>query len=272
MNRVQNNTYVPRVFMDDDVIISDIQTLGEGSHASVYSGLCNRVGEKSAKVAIKVYTGEKLVYAERELMMLASNINHPNLMKYLFHKNKKELIFFTMPIYNTTLSTVLYSTMNFPKVQYANQILSALQCLHANNFAHRDIKSDNILLSDSGAVLADFSVACKHHDQRTHSLCAHPSIYRAPEVFDSYSYNAQKSDMWAIGMLLIEFDTRRPVFYDGTETSVKKQIFDTFYPILNTFQHTNTIYTNLVPENKRTLSPRVLNNLLYIEPKLRKFT
>ncbi len=265
------NTYVPKVFMDRDTIISDIQRLGAGSHANVYSGLYNRVGEKSSKVAIKVYSNKHIAYAEREISILSSNINHPNVVQYLFHKCDQSSIFFTMPLYKTTLSTILYSDMNFPKVQYANQLLSAMQYLHSNQFAHRDIKADNVLLSDNGVVISDFSVACVHHEGRTHSLHAHPLIYRAPEVFGSYYYNAQQSDMWAVGLLLIEFDLRKPVFRDGTEFDVKQQIQNTFFPILNTFQHTNTLYTKLVPYNKRTLSPKVIQNLIYIEPTLRKF-
>ena len=266
------NTYVPTVFMDNNTIISDIQRLGAGSHASVYSGLCNKVGEKSSRVAIKVYSGTNIGYAEREIDILSSNVKHPNVVQYLFHKCEQSCVFFTMPLYKTTLSTVLYSNIEFPKVQYANQLLSALQYLHSNNFAHRDIKSDNVLLSDNGVVLSDFSVACKHQEGRTHSLHAHPFIYRAPEVFGSYSYNAQQSDMWAIGMLLIEFDLRKPVFRDGTEFDVKQQINNTFFPIFNIFQHTNTLYTKLVPNNKRTLSPKVVHNLIFIEPSLRKFS
>lgn len=114
------------------------------------------------------------------------------------------------------------------------QLLSALQHLHADNWMHRDIKPNNILLSladvqrrsprpDAGGLrthlwLADFS--------RAHQITAQPSamlhaacltagvgceVYAAPEVFLPETHAEepydQSVDIWSTGAVFFEFLT-----------------------------------------------------------------
>lgn len=89
-------------------------------------------------------------------------------------------------------------------------VAKALQYIHQMGFAHRDIKCENVLLVDSNktiAKLTDFGAATACYEPRTgrRRLCV-DSIgtagYAAPEILLGQPYDAMKSDVFALGVVL----------------------------------------------------------------------
>ncbi|KAK0422208.1 hypothetical protein QR680_007433 [Steinernema hermaphroditum] len=91
---------------------------------------------------------------------------------------------------------------------YINQVVSALQYCHENGVFHRDLKLENLLLTDSETIkLADFgwSVQVKSTDIRRSTTCG-TLDYICPEML-SEEPHTHTVDNWSVGILLYEFLT-----------------------------------------------------------------
>lgn len=105
------------------------------------------------------------------------------------------------------------------------QLGSGLKELWSRQMVHRDLKPQNLLLSDNTpqAVLkiADFGFA-RHLQQQelANTLCGSP-LYMAPEILKSQQYDA-KADLWSVGTILYELVVGRPP-YNGSNHIVLLQ-------------------------------------------------
>lgn len=96
-------------------------------------------------------------------------------------------------------------------------ILTALAYMHDQNIVHRDLKPENILVVDSknsACVLkiADFGTARKVVEGQPMTNYVSTRWYRAPECLLSSQSYGKPADIFALGCILGEFMTLKPIF------------------------------------------------------------
>ncbi|CAH3120313.1 unnamed protein product [Pocillopora meandrina] len=195
--------------------------IGGGSFSTVFRGILHRKGSPEIMVAIKMYSDPltsnnvwHFVDEERALRKL----HHPNIVGFygtnLHHSPNGTKVMIVLELCSCSLRDRVLShpedsparssnsTVKKKVLSWVQHILEALQYIHSEGFVHRDLKLENVLLTQGEKVkLADVGVA-KHEKEITGTMIG-TSLYLAPEVFEGRVYNS-KADMYSFGFLLWE--------------------------------------------------------------------
>jgi serine/threonine protein kinase len=105
------------------------------------------------------------------------------------------------------------------------EVLEALNYIHSQGIAHRDIKLENIFLSRKCHVkLGDFGLG-KYvgPDGICGTSCGSP-YYASPECLSGNAYNAKKSDIWSCGVTLYWMLVGEPPWADRNHFQLFEQI------------------------------------------------
>ncbi|XP_078572781.1 uncharacterized protein LOC144859768 [Branchiostoma floridae x Branchiostoma japonicum] len=85
----------------------------------------------------------------------------------------------------------------------ALQLCLGLKAMHEKRYMHRDLKLENVLVTEEGKVkIADLGLA-KRFDEVTGSMVGTP-LYAAPEVFNGREHYDISADIYSLGFCLLE--------------------------------------------------------------------
>src|SRR5439155_220758 len=138
--------------------------LGGGGMSRVFLAEETELGRR---VVIKILPPEMGVGVSidrfRPEIQLAAALQHPHIVPLLHAGHVEEVLYYTMPLIGgESLRAKLAREGALPiadTVRILRDVVDALAYAHRHDVAHRDIKPDNVLISDHHAVVTDFGVA-----------------------------------------------------------------------------------------------------------------
>ena len=197
-----------------------INFLGEGSFGRAYLAQCDN---DNNKYVIKQITLEGMDDEEKRETFneakILKKLDHPNIIKFkevfLQRQPKPALNIVTEYADGGDLGQKIekQKKLKVPLseaqiLDYITQICLALQHIHKKKIIHRDLKSGNIFLMKSGIVkVGDFGIAkgLQSTWEKAKTFVGTP-YFLSPEIINNQPYD-NKSDIWALGVLLYELMT-----------------------------------------------------------------
>lgn len=197
-----------------------LSKLGEGGAGSVF--LCKRKtdGQSYAIKRIQIHkqSDRDAIINEIVLTKLSASTNIVTYYESYEYDGFLWLIVELMMGSLTDLILSRFSSLTENIIKYIlKEILLGIKVMHDQFRIHRDIKSDNILISLDGSVkLADFGYAaqltCEKEARR--SVVGTPS-WMAPELVTGAEYGVLV-DIWSLGIVGIEMAKGEPPYLDET--------------------------------------------------------
>ncbi len=213
-----------------------LEKLGEGGMGVVYKAEDTKL---KRDVAIKFLPRQiSASEEERERFKIeaqaAAALNHPNIATiYAIEEHDDEMFIVMEYIEGRELREIvrakLPEALSLREVtDYATQIAAGLQAAHKKGITHRDIKSANIMTTDEGVVkIMDFGLAKVRGGAQFTKVgtTLGTAAYMSPEQARGEEAD-QRSDIWALGVVLYEMLTGKLPFPGDYEQAV-------IYAILN---------------------------------------
>ncbi len=218
--------------------------LGRGGMATVYLATDVRHGRQVAIKLIHPELGAGLSSDrfEREVRLTAS-LQHPNILPLLdsgvVAEGEPALRFYVMPfVEGESLRARITRERQLSlrdATDIALEVAAALGFAHRHGVVHRDVKPENVLLSDGHALLADFGIAlAAAGDGRLTStgLSVGTPSYMSPEQAAGDRALDGRSDQYALGCMLYEMLAGEPPFVAASaQALIAKHLVDPPPPI-----------------------------------------
>ncbi|KAM0472006.1 hypothetical protein ACHAPX_008953 [Trichoderma viride] len=212
-------------FGDDHGLTSKYGRLGKvlGSGAGGSVRLMRRT-EDGTVFAVKEFRARHTYETEREYnkkvtaeFCVGSTLHHGNVIETLDILQEKGRWFEVMEYAPFDLfAIVMTGRMSREEIRCSFlQILNGVTYLHSMGLAHRDLKLDNVVVSDKGIMkIIDFGSAhVFKYPFESGSVPAKGIVgsdpYLAPEVYDSKEYNAEEVDIWSLAIIFCCMTLRR---------------------------------------------------------------
>ena len=183
--------------------------IGTGAYGKVFLAInkydkkCYAIKHMIKKDLYKALKTLKGIYTEIDIQ---SRINHPNIIRLLYVKERSESFDLVMEFakYGNLYSYIKkHSYLTEDKsFKFFIQVVNAIYFLHKNDLIHRDIKPENILLFEDCVKLCDFGWCARLDGGNRGTFCG-TAEYMSPEMVNKEEYS-KDIDIWSLGILLYE--------------------------------------------------------------------
>lgn len=223
-----------------------IRMLGEGGMGTVFLAEHTLISRRVAMKFLHPELATDAIVVERFMneARAAGTLGHPNIVESTdmgFVANHVPYIAFEY-LEGTLLTSEIYRTGGLPvrrAVRIASQIASALHAAHNAGIVHRDLKSDNVFLTDKGEALdhvkvLDFGISrFLMQEDRQKSMVMGTPEFMAPEQIMAPETVDQRADIYALGVILYEsLSARRPFASEDARQVLHRIVHDAPPPLV----------------------------------------
>ena len=226
---------MPADYVCDGVRWASVKVLGKGSF-----GEAVLVQNGGRNAVVKIVNTAAMSSAERreaqKEVAVLSRLRHPNIVAFIGSSEAEGALHIFMEYCNGGDLERLVKRqkgVHLSEETIASLFLqsaSALAYLHARRIMHRDLKSQNLFLSQPSpsspllVKLGDFGISTtlKHTMALAKTICGTP-YYFSPELCLNRPYNS-KSDVWSLGVILFEMACLRYPFDSNSMKGLMQRI------------------------------------------------
>jgi len=212
-----------------------VERLGEGGMGTVWRAVDVMLDREVAIKAIRpdLAAEPQIVDRFRSEAKILARVHHPAVATiYSFFRDGGELYLAMELVRGKTLSQVLREEGALPwprAAALATAALEGLEQVHRTGILHRDLKPDNLMLTEAGDIkVMDFGIArAIGTDRLTRTgLMVGTLRYMSPEQLRGQEVDS-RSDLYSLGIVLYEMLTGRVPFPGGSEyEAIRAQVED----------------------------------------------
>lgn len=215
------------------------EKIGEGGMSVVYKARCNKLNRYVAVKVLKkeMSDNEDIVNKfKREATAIAA-LSDNNIVNILDVGSQDDINYIVMEyVKGKTLKELIkqFGKLNYETaITIAIQIAKALECAHKNNIIHRDVKPQNILVTEEGLIkVTDFGIA---KSTSSATLTNTTTIMGSAHYFSPEQAKGtlvdNRTDLYSLGVVLYEMVTGRvPFEADSPVTIALKHIQEEVVP------------------------------------------
>mmetsp|Transcript_38961 Transcript_38961/g.69160 ORF Transcript_38961/g.69160 Transcript_38961/m.69160 type:complete len:717 (-) Transcript_38961:129-2279(-) len=206
--------------------------LGEGAFAVVRLMRHIQTGELFALKCIEKHPlriRNMISQMQREVRIQHSLV-HPNIVRLVRTFDEQAYVYMLLEYCGKgTLRSLLqqqpHHRLAEPRAaKYFEQIVRGIECMHRNSYVHRDLKLENMLLTDNDVVkICDFGWSAEVRIEEMLQTTCGTTSYWAPEIWEG-ALQDEAVDLWALGCLLYEVLAGHAPFYEQDQIKLKRKV------------------------------------------------
>ena len=218
-----------------------LEKLGSGGMGEVYVAEDTKLSRQVALKALppEMASSERRMRFEREAKAVAA-LNHPNIVTIHSVEEAEGIHFITMELVRGKTLSELIPQKGLPLNKFfevAIPLADAVSAAHQKGITHRDLKPDNLMVSDEERLkILDFGLAKLKQEFAEAGISELPTqsptqegrilgtvAYMSPEQAEGKSVD-HRSDIFSIGIILYQMATGERPFKGDTTVSILSSI------------------------------------------------